>query len=347
MTYRASLAGTQVEVSVEPDVLRIGDLDVPYHEMDDVVLDGWTLTMRGPSREVTISQLGAARDTFMRDFRKARLHARRAAMLQSGAADPIDVYEAFRGDQPVTVGLHSDGLTVEADAGAPDYVPLSCIRSVERNGYQFTLQVRGLDPVTFGRLGARTDEFVQDLDAARRDLRARTRDAYAELDPALADLSAPDGWAVTRSEAGVSWPSLRAAFAAQNRADEIDALEKIAGDGVRLGLKAAFNGRTMPFALAPSAGRVAVESADEEARATFVFTTGDVDRLNAVLLLTSFRREALFFPEDQLARWAVAVRMLPVVRWAREALAARIVHDASWQRNVEAALAGETSAASG
>jgi hypothetical protein len=57
-----------------------------------------------------------------------------------------------------------------------------------------------------------------------------------------------------------------------------------------------------------------------------------------VLLLTSFRREAISFPEDQLGRWAVAVRTLDIVQWARRALVARVVHDDGWETSVRRAL---------
>ena len=55
--------------------------------------------------------------------------------------------------QPVEIGLHSDGLTVESDAGAPEYVPLSCITGVERANYDLTITARALDPVRVSKLG--------------------------------------------------------------------------------------------------------------------------------------------------------------------------------------------------
>ena len=166
----------------------------------------------------------------------------------------------------------------------------------------------------------------------------RTRDAYAALSPALAELGVPDGWAVDRAAAGGHWHALRTVVAGE-RAAEVDLLESLAGDRLRLGVKAQAGGDSMPFVLAPVGGKAAVEgTASEDARATFVFATDDVDRLNAVLLLTSFRREAISSPEDQLGRWAVAVRTLEIVRWARAALVDRVVHDERWNEKVTAAL---------
>jgi hypothetical protein len=125
-----------------------------------------------------------------------------------------------------------------------------------------------------------------------------------------------------------------------DRSEQLDVLEQLAGDRLRLGIKASVDASAFPFALAPVNGKVAVEGTGEESRATFVFATDDVDRMNAVLLLTSFRREAISFPEDQLGRWALAVRTLDVVKWARAALVARVVHDDTWSAKVAAALGG-------
>ena len=338
MTFAARLDGSPVNVEVLTEVLRAGSVEFPYVDMDEVRVEDWTVLMRGPGRDLALTQLGRGRDRFLQDLRAARLPARRAAMLQSGAAAMIDAYEAKRGDEPVLVGLHSDGVTVESDAGVPTYLPLSCITAVERDGYTITIRARGMDPVVVRQMGTRTDEFLADLERARAELSEKTHAAYAELDPALGSLGAPDGWAVTSAEAGALWGPLRAAFGAQDRAAEIEVLAALAGEKLRLGLKASFGGATMPFALVPAAGRVAVEGAGPEARATFVFEAADVDRLNLVLLLTSFRREALYLPEGELGRWSVAVRMLEEVRWARAALRARIVHDAGWEEQVRRAL---------
>ena len=94
----------------------------------------------------------------------------------------------------------------------------------------------------------------------------------------------------------------------------------------------------LSFVLAPVNGSTVVEATDGDDRATFVFAATDTDLLNAVLVLTSFRREALFLPDDQLGRWAVAARTWPAVREARSLLRARIVHDERWAANLDAAL---------
>lgn len=289
---------------------------------------------------VGITHLGKGRDDFVRELRAARAAARRVALLQWAGSSPLDAFPAFAGDEPVTVNLFAEGLTVESDDGVPAFAPFPLVDDVVRQGYEFTVALRGgLDPIRFGRLGKRTDEFVADLAKARSALAAATVAGYAASQPPVSGLDAPDGWAVDRSRAGSAWPALRAAVAGHHRAAEVDTLERLAGDRLRLGLRVGGRER-MPFALAPVGDRVAVEGTDTDSRATFVFATGDVDRLNAVLLLTNFRREAIALPDEELGRWSLAVRSLEVVRWARSALVARVVHDAGWEEKVTAALRG-------
>lgn len=344
MSYPATVGGRSVEVEPGPEALAIGVESLAYVDIDEVVVEGWSVHLRGPRPTVVIERLGRGRDDFVRALREARLPVRRAAMLQAGTHEPIASYAARRGEQPVVVGLHRDGLTVDAESGPPVLVPLSLVTEVTRDGYELTVHARALPPLRLRHLGRRTDEFLRDLEVARRELASRTREAFTELDPALAGLDAPDGWAVDAVRADHRWGALRDVFAGTDRAAQIAVLEQLAGPALRLGVKAGFAGGTLPFALAPVGGRVAVEGAGSEARATFVFACEDADQVNLALLLTGFRREALFLPEEELGRWAVAARMLEVVRWARSALVARIVHDARWEQRLRVELAGGSGA---
>src|SRR5436853_254788 len=86
-------------------------------------------------------------------------------------------------------------------------------RSVAFVGYRITLRLRALPPVDLRALGKRTDEFLLDLDRARKDLATRTAEAFAGLSDTLRGFAAPDGWAVGRDEAGQWWGALRAAVA--------------------------------------------------------------------------------------------------------------------------------------
>jgi hypothetical protein len=299
----------------------------------DVVLD-----LAGGANAV-VSHLARQHDDFLLKLRAARNAARRAALLQWTGDAPIDEYGAFSGDDEVRVVLFPDGITVEGFTGVPAIAPFALVEGIDRDGYTITLRLRSLPPVVFARAAKRTDELLLDVDAAMRAWRARTAEAYAALSPALEGFTASAGWAVGREEAGRWWEGLRDAVAGADRSAELDLLSSLAGDALRLGIATLPGGSHFPFALAPVGGTVAVEgTSSDEARATFVFRTDDVDRLNAVLVLTSFRREALYLPEDRLGRWALAVRTLDVVRWARSALVDRVVHDESWAGKVEAAL---------
>ncbi|HTJ73966.1 MAG TPA: hypothetical protein VL337_01250 [Acidimicrobiales bacterium] len=344
-TYTCHLDGRPVQASVAEDGLVVAGRLLAWLDMDEVRVDGWNVELEmagGPP--VALTQLGRARDDFLADLRAARSPVRRAALLQWTGDVPVDAYVAGHGDEAQTLTLFPDGLTIEPLVGPPTSVPLGLVQDVRRDGYAITLVLRGLPATVVRQLGTRTDEFLEDLDRARADLAERTAAAYAAYDPALAGLGAPDGWAVTAEDAGRHWAPLRAAVAGDARASEVEALEALAGGRLRLGIKAVTGGtEPLPFALAPVGAKVAVEGTDTDARATYVFAPGpaerDVDRLNVVLLLLSFRREALYLPEDQLGRWAVAVRTLEVVRWARAALAGRVVHDEQWEAKVRAALA--------
>lgn len=344
-TYPCRLDGSAVQASIGEQALVVDGQPLAYVDMDEVRVDGWSVQLDMAGRApVVLEALGRGRDQFLSELRAARSPVRRAALLQWTGDRPIDSYEAHKAQDPEVLTLFPDGLTIEPAVGPPASVPLGLVTGVRRDGYTIVLTLRGLPPVTIRQLGPRTDEFLADLDAARTDLARRTAEAYAAYDPALAGLAAPDGWAVTRAEAGRHWGALRAAVAGQERAAEVAVLEEVAGARLRLGVKALTGSEVMPFALAPAGDRVAVEGSDTDARATYVFACGseeaDVDRLNVVLLLVSFRREAIYLPDDQLGRWAVAARVLDVVRWARSTLAGRVVHDAQWEANVRALLPG-------
>lgn len=339
--FRAAADGRTVAVEVRADALVVDGEPLPWVDLDLVDVDGvrvHLVTVDG--RSCTLSHLATAFDRFVSVLTEARARARRAALLQWTGDAPVASFDAKRGAERVQVHLFPDGLTVEPLTGAPDMLPLSCLVAVERDGYELVLRARGLPDVHVRHAGNRTDELLQRLDAARRAQAVRTADTYAALSPALAGLAAADGWAVDATAAGACWPVLVATVRGHRRAAEVDLLASLAGDRLRLGLKCGPGDAVLPFALAPVGDRVAVEATDAEDRATFVFHAPDVDRLNAALLATSFRREALSLPVDRLGRWGLAVRTLDVVRWARGALVARVVHDDRWEAGIARALGG-------
>lgn len=337
--YRCHLDGQPVEATVGPLALVVAGRSLPWADMEDVVVDGWTATLQMVTgAPVVLTHLGRTKDDFLRELHGARSKARGAALLQRTGGAPIDTYTARNEAGAVKVELFFDSVVVEPEVGTPTMVPLGLVERVERDGYAITLHQRLLPAVTIKALGKRTDELLQDLEKARADLAAKVADAYAGLGSPLAGFSAPDGWAVTSEEAAHWWGALRDAFATDVGADEWAVLHGIAGDRMRIGLKVGFEGNPIPFALVPGKKGTAVEGAGDEARATYVFTTTDLDRLNLALLLTSFRREAIYLADDALGRWGAAVRHSEVVRWARSVFRTRVIHDELWPGKVTAAL---------
>ncbi len=336
--FPGRLDGQPVTAVVTADGLDVDGRLLTWLEMDEVIEGDHRVRMELADRpSVELTHLGSGFDGFVADMRAARGPVRRSAMVEASGA-PIDTYLSRDPAGPLDVHLYPTGLVVEPRIGAPTFVPLPLIERVDRDGYTLALRLRGLDDVVLQAFGARTDELVADLDRARLDLQAATMAGYASFDEALTGFGAPDGWATSREGAGRRWPALRAAARGGSRAAEVELLAGLAGEQLRVGVYTAGGSSALPFVLAPVAGRVAVEATDVDDRATFVFTTDDVDWLNAALLVVNFRREVLSFDETELGRWAVAVRMLSVVRDLRVALAGRVVHDARWAEAVRALL---------
>ncbi|HEX9260634.1 MAG TPA: hypothetical protein VF855_13930, partial [Acidimicrobiales bacterium] len=330
--------GRDTHAVVTADGLDLSDGLVSWLDVDEVVEGDHRVRLERPDRPpIELSLMGAGFDRFMAALHAARGLARRAAMVQA-TGDPIDSYVARDRGGLVDVHLYATGVVLEPRIGPPTFMPLPLVRSLDRDGYEITWSLRGLSAVTLRGFGARTDELVLDTERARTELRVATSAAYVQLDPALAGLDAPDGWALDADGARDRWPSLRAMATAGRRSNEVQALMDLCGATLRVGVWTAGGGEAMPFVLAPVAGRVAVEATDADDRATFVFATDDVDWLNAALILTNFRREVLSFEPAELGRWAVAVRMLQTVRDLRAALVARVVHDATWSQRITSAL---------
>jgi len=357
--YRCRFAGTDTTVRLTDEGLTIpgpaGDgVTFAWLDADEIALGDHRIRLAGPGREpLTLTHLGVRFDEFAEAVREARGRARRAALAQA-TTEPSARFEARSGDAVADVYLFPHVLTVEPRDGRSLSVPLALLRSVDRDGHQLTLACRVLEPVRLGGLGRRTDEFCQAVERARHDLTEATAAAYEQLAPGLGALGAPDGWAVGAGDAGPAWAALVAATVGRTPTDgDTDGdtngdagagpaavVAARAGSALRIGVFTEGGRFPAPFLLAPVGDRLVVETvATDESRATLVFGTADADRLNAALLLVAFRREVLTSPADELGRWAVAARTQPVVQWARDRLAARIVHGPRWADQLAAALA--------
>lgn len=337
--HRARVAGATVTVAVLADGIDVDGRTVDWVDVDGVAEGDHSVRLDlSDGSSLALSMLGAAHDRFMLDLRAARRRARFAA-LTIATGEPLVTYISRASTGLVDVHLYPNAVVAEPREGHPVCVPLSLIRSVERDGYRIALSGRGLETVTISALGAKTDEFLDRLATARQQLQAATTAAYGAYDSALADFAAPDGWAMTAQDAAPHWSALLARARAGSRSAEVTELASRSGDRLRVGIFTGGGTAPVPFVLAPVGERVVVEATDADDRATFVFATADIDRLNAVLVLTSFRREAIFLPDEQLGRWAVAARVWPAVREARASLCARIVHDGRWAERLNSALA--------
>ena len=347
--YRCRFAGVDTTARITVDGLTIpGPADdgvtFPWLDADEVTLADHRIRLAGPGREpLALTHLGVRFDEFADAVREARGRARRAALAQA-TTEPSARFEARSGDAVADVYLFPHVLTVEPRDGRSLSVPLPLLRSVARDGHRLTLDCRVLEPVRLGGLGRRTDEFCQAVERARHDLAEVTAGAYEQLAPGLGALGAPDGWAVGPDDAGSTWPTLVAATVGApdgetGSDDPAAAVAARAGSALRIGVFTEGGRFPAPFLLAPVGDRLVVETvATDESRATLVFGTADADRLNAALLLVAFRREVLTLPADELGRWAVAARTQPLVQWARDRLAARIVHGPRWADQLAAAL---------
>ena len=305
MSYRCRVASREATATIGEDGLLVdGTIAVSWLDAD-VVREADHLVTIG---QLSLTHLGAGFDRFCNELREARGRVRRPALLQA-TGDPLDSYVARDGDTLVDVHLFQGSLVVEPRGGGTTSVPLSSIVDVTRDGWTITIRQRVFDPVVIRGVGQRTDELLADLNGAR-------------------ELAGDNGWAASGQTVSGS------------RAEEVALLADLAGDRLRGGTWTDAGQEPMPFVLAPVGDLVAVEATDADDRATYIFRVDDVERLNAVLVLTTFRREVYSLPDDQLGRWATAVRVLEPVRWLRGALAARVIHDESWPDKIRAALTG-------
>lgn len=349
----ARLDGAPVTVVADVDALVIENPAAPTRSIDWVEMDRVVegdhrveLTLADGST-VALGGLGATHDRFMDELRVARRRARFAALTIT-TGDPAVSYLSRASSGAVDVHLYDRVLVCEPRDGSPTVVPYSLIERVRRDGYSITITAVGLEPLTITALGVKTDEFLERLAAIREASRRSVAEAYSARAESLVGFDAPDGVAVTAARAGRFWPALRDMALAGSRSEAVQQLLDWSGERAAIGLftgggdAASTSGDAFAFVLAPIAGaagdRIVVEATDGDDRATFVFAGADVERVNAALILTNFRREAIFLPEDQLGRWAVGARTWAIVREMRALLVGRVVHDEHWQERLAGLL---------
>ncbi len=210
------------------------------------------------------------------------------------------------------------------------------------------------------------------LAAVMRDGRAVQQRVVEAIDPALwpkledavvgtADLRQTYEWLKARGPSG--WPAL-GVKAVRGKADEGPAAPAEAEATEAAPTEAAPTASVLWF-FVPFEGRnaVAQEITSEAGHATYLFRpvepeafaglSGDamaeavavgVARLNRALLTLNFRREPIYASDEEIAtgrfsRYRVALRVLDHLRFARRQFLGRAIHNETWERQVEEAVA--------
>ena len=294
--------------TIGDDALLV-DSEVAVSWLDaDVVREAdHSVTIAHPAGELVVTHLGAAFDRFCAELREARGLVRRAC------ADAVD-----RPARSIPM-CHTRVTRSSTCTSVP--VVWSSSRVVEARP-RCRCRRSSTSRVTVGR--SRSTSVCSTRSCSAGSVRGPT--SSSRIWTARESRSSGDGWAV--SGQAVSG----------GRAEEVALLSELAGDRLRAGIWTDGGRTSMPFVLAPVGDLVAVEATDADDRATYIFRVDDVDRLNAVLVLTTFRREVYSLPDAELGKWATAVRVLEPVRWLRGALAGRVIHDDSWPDKIRAAL---------
>lgn len=328
--YRAQVDGHEATILITPQGLDLPDRSIPWHAVDTMADDGPRIVLGvaegvdGEPTRVEIGHLGSHRDAIAEKMREARGSARRASLGQADLA-VVEEFESRDGGDVIDIAALPHGIVVEPRGRVAAFVPWGLVSDVSRDGHSFTLMLRYGVPVRIGGLGRRTDEFAGVVARLRGELTAAVRGAARSWD--AADLPWEDGWALDDPAAVNAW---------LGRLPQDDAaVLREACSSMRAGLYTEGGSGDVPFVLGRlGESRVLVEGVGEEDRATFVFSSGDLDRVNAALLAVSFRRELLALPAGELGRWSAAIRTQPEAAWLRSALQARIIHDDHWSERL-------------
>lgn len=316
--FHGRVDGVDAGIRVDSDGLTWDADALPWHRADTMARDSLTVTFGvslTDSEEatalsiLTVSHLGPDLEDFVREAGEARQRGRRRA-LALGDDEPLRTFTAHVPDD-VAVEVLPLGLLVEPMGSLARFVPWAVVTGIERDGYRFAVTTRVEDPCSVSGLGARSDEF-------ERVARAAWASGQA------------NGWA----EGGSNAVGELAAF---ERGDEVSAICALASE-MRAGHYREGDSVDLRFLLAMAHGRAVLEVANADDRATLVFGTADLDRVNAALLHLCFHRELLTLPARELGQWGAALRTQPLAAWLRGVTAARVVHDQGWGENLRRAL---------
>ena len=328
-TYVGRRDGADTTWEVTPEGLVFPDRVLAWH-----VVDSWShaatrvrLELGEPGLDgadrMELSHLGSAKDAFVDQMRHARFLARRSALAQPPQG-VVAQFHARVGDTTTAVMVMPYGLVTESDGSPAEFIPWGQVDDVQRDGHRFTITLRAADPCRIAGLGAMTDEFEIQVARARGESASRVRQVASSF--GLGDLPWQNGWARGESDAIETW--LRRA-----PVEEATLLRSVCTD-LRAGLYLEGD-QQVSFVLGRSSrDSVIVEGVGEEHRATYVFDTPDLDRVNAALLACSLRREVLYWPLDTLGATRALLRVSAPTQWLRSRLIDRVVHDRAWAENI-------------
>jgi hypothetical protein len=239
----AELAGGALVVSpAHGQVLRIAPADIAHvgepqpYAVRLVLAEGAVVDLLG---------LGAMRTRLLAELDDARADGVPGALLVDGVGRPESFTGAVGGvtadeRRDAELRLYDDALVVVPAYGDADKVPYPFVRGIrtDASGYLLTVDVAGRAPLVVGRLGRRTGEFADLLDARCRAAAGRTAAFLGALLPGLgpvalrtvADLLR-DGLAAAHSELDrvdpTAWPALVAAATRPDRVACLRTLEQL------------------------------------------------------------------------------------------------------------------------
>lgn len=334
----------EAEAAVGDEALTVGPVAAAFLDADAlraadyrIELDLW------PGGRLVLTQLGRRFDTFIRELRRARNHARVAGLLAHGITPP-DVFVGALLDgpalRPAEFQVYDTHLTVVPDDGEPWQVPFGALTGVRPGEDPAAIVLAaGSTAMVLGQLARRRDALL-DLLGERLAAQARR----------CADVAGQAGFADGR---GVPRGSVSAfdrlveRYTAPERAACAAALLAAATDEPRVGFvqlldpdaEGAASPTPLPehwasFLLVPAGPLTALEILAGPAAATYVFRDV-IDAVNRDLQALHFRRAPLALGPGQAEAtpgnpYRLALRLLEPLKRLRACTVARIVHNDRW-----------------
>ncbi len=313
-------------------------------------------------QRIVLSRLGAPASVLRAELTAAWLPLRAAALrlADDGELLRFSAQVVIADQRPVACAAALARRTLLLAPAGGDVTPLFLaeVAGIEFDTERWEVELRrwGGDGITLSKLGNRTQEILQALQAARGALAQEAEAALARflptLKPAARCLLAArwlPGRFLPLAELDTLAPGaangLFASWvAAQPRRQQGEALREWAAGGTLWAGYRTEGAAADLWLLARRGERFLLESVSQLDWATYRFAGGDELPSLAGQLLSApqFSREALYLPREELtgerAAYAVAARSLPFLRELRQRFRGRIVHGepAAWRAALNA-----------